>query len=266
MMTTLLEDREELLVKRGLPSLSHSRVNRYLHCPEQYRLYYIENLRPKLPQASLVFGQAVHQALAALLGKQGDPVKCFLDLWDHLKGIELGYRERESWDKLRASGEALLRKFVSEELPKLSAIRAVEKAFELSITSLETPFVGIIDLVAEVNRKATVVDFKTSATGLPPHEVALSDQLTAYKLADPQVEQLALCVLVKTKEPRIEWQFADRSGQQLTEYLAKVGYVAHEIKTGHFYKRSGLWCTWCDFLPVCLENQKKVEETLVRIQ
>jgi hypothetical protein len=29
------------------------------------------------------------------------------------------------------------------------------------------------------------------------------DQLTAYKLAEPQVEQSALCVLVKTKEPQM---------------------------------------------------------------
>ena len=25
----------------SLPYLSHSRVSRYLHCPEQYRLYYV---------------------------------------------------------------------------------------------------------------------------------------------------------------------------------------------------------------------------------
>ncbi len=27
----------------GTPFLSHARVNRFLHCPEQYRLYCVEN-------------------------------------------------------------------------------------------------------------------------------------------------------------------------------------------------------------------------------
>jgi hypothetical protein len=31
----------------------------------------------------------------------------------------------------------------------------------------------------------------------------LSDQLTAYQLAELDAEQMALCVLVKTKEPKI---------------------------------------------------------------
>jgi hypothetical protein len=89
--------------------------------------------------------------------------------------------------------------------------------------------------------------------------------LTAYKLAEPETEQLALCVLVKTKEPKIEWHCVDRTGEQLAEYLAKVGYVAREITAGRFYKRSGLWCAWCDYLPVCLGDKKKVQETLVTV-
>jgi hypothetical protein len=60
----------------------------------------------------------------------------------------------------------------------------------------------------------------------------MSDQLTAYKLAEPETEQLALCVLVKTKEPQIEWHCVSRTGEQLAEYLAKVGYVAREISGG----------------------------------
>src|SRR5438552_312831 len=122
MIPTLLVEKDDRLASSQRSYLSHSRVNRYLHCPEQYRLYYVENLRPKVPQGSLVFGQAMHQAIANLLGKREDAIKYFLALWDHLKGVELDYSEKESWDKLRLSGEALLTKFLKEELPKLGAI------------------------------------------------------------------------------------------------------------------------------------------------
>ena len=65
------------------------------------------------------------------------------------------------------------------------------------------------------------------------------NQLTAYALAEPEAQQVALCVLVKTKEPRIEWHFAKRSADALAEYLEKVRLVSDDIAAGKFYKRPG---------------------------
>jgi hypothetical protein len=207
----------------------------------------------------------MHQALAELIGKKNDPVKHFADSWGMLKDIPLSFNQRDSWDKLRVSGEQLLTKFTAEELPKIGEVKAVERSFSLSITSLDLPFVGVIDLVAKVRGKNKVVDFKTAGSAPDEYEADMSDQLTAYKLAEPQVEQSALCVLVKTKEPQILWYPTERTGDQLGEYLAKVGYVTREITAGRFYKRPGMWCSWCDFLPVCLGDKRKADETLVTV-
>jgi len=76
---------------------------------------------------------------------------------------------------------------------------------------------------------------------------------------------VALCVLVKSKEPRSEWHFAQRDAGRLVEYLAKVRLIAGDIGVRKFYKRPGKWCSYCDFLPVCLGDKKKVRETLVKI-
>lgn len=266
MIKAVLKEPEEEVASPQTPYLSYSRINRYLHCPEQYRLYYIENLRPRFPSASLVFGQVLHQALAFFFRRQGDPVGFFQRTWDDVRQTELTYKQRESWEKFRDRGQALLEKFLREELPRVSNIRASEKVFELSITSLDLPFIGVIDLVADLDGKNSVVDFKTSGSAYEDHEVALSDQLTAYQLAEPAAEQTALCVLIKTKEPRIEWHLTQRTGDQLTEYLAKADLVAHEIAAGHFYKRPGKWCAWCDYLPVCMGDQQKVSATLVQIR
>ena len=59
MLPAFVEEREEFAT--AAPHLSYSRINKYLNCPEQYRLYYIENLRPRFAPANLVFGQIVHQ-------------------------------------------------------------------------------------------------------------------------------------------------------------------------------------------------------------
>lgn len=265
MIGELLEDKEERAVSRRRPHLSFSQIDRYFRCPEQYRLYYIEGLRLKIPKANLVFGQVLHHALAGLFGEQEDPVKYFLEVWDALKKADLAYGKKESWEKLKASGEGLLGKFLKEELPRISEIEAPEKPFELNITGIDLPLIGFIDLIAKIDGKKTIADFKSSIKKYGEHEAPLSDQLTAYKLAEPEAEQLAFWVFIKTEQPKIEWHPTNRSPKELTEFLWKAGYAAREIKVGNFYKRSGMHCSWCDFLPVCLGDEKRVEETLVRI-
>lgn len=248
-----------------LSHLSFTRIDKYLECPEQYRLYYLEGLRPKIPSASLIFGQAIHQALAYLFSANGDPVSFFERLWTELERQPLRYGGRTTWQSLGYTGQALLTQFIREEVPRLNRVVASEQSFELTISNLDVPFIGVIDLVADRDGRRTVIDFKTSSKSYQDHDVALSDQLTAYRLAVPEAEDAALCVFVKTKEPRIDWYVSKRDGPQLTEFLRKAAHVASEITAGHFYKRPGTWCSWCDFLPICLGNREKAEESLIRI-
>jgi hypothetical protein len=261
----LLKEKDELALASQTPHLSHSRINRYLTCPEQYRFYYIENRRLKFPSASLVFGQVVHQALADLFNKKSDPTDFFLRTWSELKEVKLTYGKKQTWEKLQASGRGLLQKFVNEEYCRIKQVKAVEKKFELNITGVDLPFIGIIDLVAEVDSKNTVADFKTAASDYEEHEAPLSDQLTAYKLARPEAEQVAFWIMIKTKEPKIEWHPSSRSPEEMMKYISKVGYLAREIKAGNFYKRPGKHCSWCDYLPICLGDARKAQETLVEI-
>src|SRR5262249_16500444 len=154
-----------------------------------------------------------------------DPIDFFHRTWNELKDVKLTYGKKQTWEKLQASGQGLLQKFLQEELGRISHVRAVEKKFELNITGLDLPFIGIIDLVAEVEDKNTVADFKTAASDYEDHEAPLSDQLTAYQLAEPEAEQVGLWVLIKTKEPKIEWHPSNRSPEQLMKYISKVGYL-----------------------------------------
>lgn len=264
-----MSDKPDVLNRKSefadIPHLSYSQINKYLTCPEQYRLYYEEGLRPKVPPAALVFGQLVHQALAHLLGEDGDPVDYFQSAWESAQEVELDYGSRYDWESLMERGSNLLQAFQANELEKLEAVHAVEESFEVSVSGLKEPFVGVVDLIARIDGERTLVDFKTSASRYSGHEAAMSDQLAAYALAHPSADRLALCVLVKTKDPTIEWHFANPDSEELTDYLEKARYVTGQIEDGRFYKRPGLWCSWCDFLPICLGNDEEAEETLVRI-
>ena len=155
--------------------------------------------------------------------------------------------------------------FQGKAASRIEKVFSVESKFELSITSLREPFIGIVDLICQVEGARVIVDFKTAGCGYEEHEVVLSDQLTAYALADPEATKVGLCVLVKTKDPAIQWHWATRDAERFEEFLAKVRLVADDIAAGKFYKRPGKHCAYCEYLSVCLGDQKKAQETLVKI-
>src|SRR5213080_2667249 len=154
-MAAPIEEPEQRLDQEAASHLSHSRINRYLTCPEQYRLYYVEKLRPRIESAGLVFGVVIHAAIADLFRTGEDPVEHFARDWQNLKEVQLNYKKRESWENLNTKGAKLLKKFLEEEAPKIRQAFRVERKFELQITALDAPFVGIIDLVGRVDDRLT---------------------------------------------------------------------------------------------------------------
>jgi PD-(D/E)XK nuclease superfamily len=266
MTVTQIREREEVLdAEARTPHLSYTRIERYAKCPEQYRLYYVQKLRARVESANLVFGAIVHLALAEFFRHGVDPVATFRNEWESLKTIDLRYSRKESWESLKGKGERLLAKFLHKEAPKISKVFSVEKIFQLGLSNITNPFIGIIDLIAEMKAKRTLVEFKTAAADYEDYEVALLDQITAYQLAEPDIEQVAVCVLTKTKEPKIEWHITKRTPEQIVEFVEKVEVVSGQIAQRNFYKRPGKWCRQCDFLPVCLGDKRKAQQTLVRI-
>jgi len=85
------------------------------------------------------------------------------------------------------------------------------------------------------------VDHKTAGAAYDDHESEMSDQLNAYKLAEPEVENIALWVFVKSKEPknrvvseqtnfgithRVSFEVGlRRAGNQQQPFLQTAGHV-----------------------------------------
>lgn len=247
------------------PQFSYTRIQKYLTCPEQYRLYYVERLRAKQESASLVFGATVHLALAEFFRHGLEPVETFDREWQAIREVQLRYSKRISWQSLAETGRQLLEKFAQEETRKITKVIAVEQVFEFYLSGLDLPFVTVLDLVAEVKGKRTLVEFKTAAADFERFEIELLDQATAYHLADPEIEQVAVCVLVKTKKPQVRWHFTKRSADDVIAYLQKIDVISAAVQAGVFYRRPGKWCRQCDFLPLCLGNERKANESLLRI-
>jgi ATP-dependent exoDNAse (exonuclease V) beta subunit len=262
MIGTAVSDSEEKVDTEEAPHISNSRLQKYLTCPEQYRLHYIERLQARTEPASLVFGSVLHLALAGFSRHKHDAAAIFEREWQALRELELRYSKKETWDFLRTTGTALLEEFRRGHAQRIARVLAVEEPFGLTLSNLHLPFV--IDLVAEMAGKLILIDWKTAGSDFEEFEVELLDQLTAYQLARPEVEQTAVCVFLKQKKPRIVWHLTRREPSHVVEYLHKAEAVTDQIARGVFYKRFGRRCRQREFLPLCLGDQAKAEKTLVK--
>jgi len=246
-----------------LPHLSHSRLQKYITCPEQYRLYYLERLRPKQEAAARVFGAVMHLALAEYFRKERDPLATFREEWTACQKFQLRYSQRESWQKLNQIGEALLQEFLAEEARKFEQVFAVEAKFHIGASNVAAPLVGTLDLVAQLEGKRTLVQDWGQRLG----GARCAPLRPAHRLSSGGTGGGADCDLRVGKKARAanHLAFTERTPEQQVEYLRKMEIVSLQITDRVFYKRVGFWCRQCEFLPVCTRNEKKVRETLVRI-
>ena len=83
----------------------------------------MDQLRPRFQGSGLVFRAVIHPTLADLFKTSADPVSTFLSQWEEVHGVELQYKERESWEGLKEKGKKLIEQFLKNELPKLGAVR-----------------------------------------------------------------------------------------------------------------------------------------------
>ena len=65
--------------KRGV-TFSYTQISSYLRCPRSYRYRYLDGWVEKETSASLLFGRAFENALAALFRRQ-DPAQALFDNW-----------------------------------------------------------------------------------------------------------------------------------------------------------------------------------------
>jgi hypothetical protein len=58
---------------------------------------------------------------------------------------------------------------------------------------------------------------------------------------------------------------AERSANERAEYVEKIRLVSEDIASGIFFKRPGKHCAYCDFLPLCMGDKQKAQDSLVQI-
>ena len=257
--------------------ISVSQVKAYLMCPRKYELHYIRGEQPAFVPVALVFGSAIHAALAAYYGEitaTGRPLRrdlmldVFRDAWD--KGssgpIPLQADEEDGGtgaDQIIDKGVSMLHAFhehAGKSAPGLDVV-AVEKSFAVSIHDVETgelfeeQLVGTIDLILNEDGQRIIVEHKTAAKKYGLDQLRFDIQPTAYSLAAREMGMgdvgLRFQVITKTKVPAIQIAAIHRDDRDEDDFLRTIGGVLRAIDAGVSYPIRGWQCRTCPWAGPC---------------
>jgi DNA helicase-2/ATP-dependent DNA helicase PcrA len=141
---------------------SFSELETYLDCPERYRLRHVVGL-PAAPHHALVYGSAMHQAVAAfhVSRSNGAPLseKDLLAVFERAWSPE-GFLSREHEERRFAAGREALLQFRKEQLASASSVVAVERPFCVELDGVSVR--GRIDRLDRTPEGAVIVDYKSS--------------------------------------------------------------------------------------------------------
>ncbi len=93
-------------MKGVIDHFSYSQLNTYLMCPLRYRLQYVELIPPAFNTSALVFGSAVHEAVAAFHQQRlvGDTLRpdqmldVYRQAWVSRNGEEIRVQRQRKWE------------------------------------------------------------------------------------------------------------------------------------------------------------------------
>ena len=251
-----------------MPSyLSYSQLALYLECPLKYKLRYLEEggYGDELVPAALVFGTAIHQALAYFYRQamEGEPfslaglLEAFAAAWQaEAEKQEILFGEKEDFASLLALGQEMFRVFARMAHP-LKVI-AVEVPFEFKLEHPRTgkefhiPIKGVIDLIEEdENGTLWVVDHKTASRAYTDDQVAGDLQMLIYAAAVKQLDVvegrealLRFDVLLKTKTPQFLRYCMRRDDRDRERLFEIVTGMWRAIEAEAFYPRCCISTRW----------------------
>jgi len=251
------------------PHWSYSSISQYLACPLRYYFQRILCLPQPTVGSGLVFGSAVHAALARYhhdlqIGRppSRDTIqKALIDAWEQRSGATIAFKEGETRTDLMAQGMALVDLYLGEPGPE--RIIAVEQEIISPVHDstgeyLETPLVAVADLIVDTDDGLLVREFKTSARAYGDTEISSSLQPTCYVNAVQEVfgepTTVEYTVLIKTKTPKIQKVPAERNEEDLGRLGDIVKNVERAVQAGIFYPvESAMNCSTCPYRGPCRE-------------
>lgn len=249
---------------------SYSQISQYLTCPRRYRHRYLDGWQEKEQRASMLFGRAFEQAVAALF-RHEDPAAVLFEQWGAYKQLEVVYPARETWDSMVQQGVHLLAHFVQDGRIRITQPKTQQQIQFTRTLSSGASFVSYVDAIGELDGTPCVLEWKTSSARYPEEPVgitALDPQLICYSWMTG-IDAVAQVVFVRKRAVEVQYLQATITDEQRREFETLVEDSIRQIESGLFLPHGGIRfpqnpCTTCPFVGLCLDQRDLVESALVR--
>jgi len=258
------------LWRRAAVIYSFTQISQYLACPRRYRHRYLDRWREKEVRASMLFGRAFEQALAACFFRK-DPTAVLFAEWAAYQDSSLEYTNGDSWERLYRRGVILLERFAQENRIQVPQPR---RNLQLKLTrplGNGNDFVAYVDAIGQLDGSRCLIEWKTTNCRYPEEPgglLSLDPQLVCYSWLSG-ISDVAVVAFVRKRLPEIQYLRTTISEEQRQEYGQLVEETISRIEAGCFLAHSGIrfpqnGCVSCPYLGLCLGDQQLVELQLVR--
>jgi hypothetical protein len=256
---------------------SVSQRRTYRSCGYKYLLDYGQGWRSKLLKGQYAFGNVMELVATGiacgLITTADEAERYFNGIWWWQDPTQMEWSQRVTFEILATQGAALARVIV----PEIQEHILVPDDVELMVAQQrityqlgpESPELCIPDLWCWVRQDLfsdhlpTILDFKTADRAYVPESIELDEQLTDYQLAEESIgrvpAQLGLCVMIRGKDPRVQWLLAPRRSDAVLERFTQSAVaIDRQIKAGVFYQndRSCFAMGTCPYVPLCYASQR----------
>lgn len=245
--------------------LSYSQISTYLMCGLRYRFQYVDLIPPAFTASSLVFGQAIHEAVGAfyqqhLLGdtlRPDEMVDVYRQAWASRDGAEIRFFNGDNENTLTEKARLMLTVFHESFDPSVQVL-GIEEFFEVQLAPEVPPFQGYIDMIEQQpDGSITVADLKTCSKKPSASQAHSNLQLTAYSIGagalgfEPDQLTLRLDCLTKTKNPELVRHETTRTAEQRERFVKLVRHIWSAIEHHAFFPREDWQCSQCAYAQHC---------------
>jgi len=255
-----------------MTTYSHSRISTYENCPYQYKLKYIDKIKPEIQNTIEAFmGDIVHQTLEKLYKdkkfskeiSKDSLIKFYKELWDKEYSSDIKIvKEDLGPENYKKMGE----KFISDYYDKYEPFE------QLTILGLETQdrmtlpdgnqwHVRIDKFACDSEGNYYVCDYKTNSRMKDQEEADSDRQLAMYsfwvkdKFKDAKSVKLLWHMLAFNKEV-----ISERTPEQLEQLQNEVVSLIKKIENEkEFPTKITPLCDYCGFKGICPSFKHKIE-------
>ena len=260
--------------------LSNSEISTFKRCRKKWYYAYKEKLKPKIPDAKLMFGNGIHIALAEYYQKyflfknvKGDGQNLLLNsfkTWakNEFKKICLNSNNDptivEQTKNLIKKGLKLLKAYYDFSIMNDNfKILKAEKRIELPIMK-NLIFAAKADALIKDDNGLWLMEHKTTSTlDYSSKNLVLDEQATRYLWAFSEyykkdINGVLYNFLCKTKTPKFKREKVYRTPEFLKEIKSQLLLEFEDMRKPNIYRSPDISCNWsCEFKELCVAELDK---------